>query len=104
MIMRPSMFASLRGRIFLTSALLAVLSIGVAIYLVNGRVTREAETALRRDVQATGALVDQFRTARTETFTMMARFIADTSKLKAAVDTNDPPTVQNTVDADGYQG
>ena len=32
------LFSSLRGRIFLASALLAVLSIGVAIYLVNVRV------------------------------------------------------------------
>ena len=33
-----------------------------------------------------------------ETFTMMARLIADAPKLKAAVDTNDPPTVQDVVD------
>jgi hypothetical protein len=33
------MFSSLRGRIFLASALLAVLSIAVAIYLVSVRVT-----------------------------------------------------------------
>ena len=32
---------------------------------------------------------------------MMARLIADAPKLKAAVDTNDPPTVQDT--ADDYQ-
>ena len=37
--MRGLLFSSLRGRIFLASALLAVLSIGVAIYLVNVRVT-----------------------------------------------------------------
>ena len=42
MMKRGSMLSSLRGRIFLASALLAVLSIGVAIYLVNVRVTREA--------------------------------------------------------------
>ena len=34
--------SSLRNRIFLTSALLAVLSIGAAIYLVSVRVTRAA--------------------------------------------------------------
>ena len=50
---------------------------------------------------STGALVDQLRTTRTQTFTMMARLIADAPKLKAAVDTNDPPTVQDI--ADGYQ-
>ena len=101
MIMRSSMFASLRGRIFLASALLAVLSIGVAIYLVNVRVTREAEQTLQREIVTTSALVDQLRTTRTQTFTQMARFIADAPKVKAAVDTNDPPTVQDI--ANGYQ-
>ena len=89
-----NLLSSLRSRIFLTSALLAVLSIGVAIYVVNVTVTREAESALDREIEATGALVEQLRTTRAQTFTMMARLIADTPKLKAAVDTNDPATVQ----------
>ena len=71
------MLSSLRSRIFLASALLAVLSIGVAIYLVNVRVTAEAERTLEREMLATAALVDQLRTTRTETFTLMARLIAD---------------------------
>jgi signal transduction histidine kinase len=99
--MRLAMFSSLRGRIFLASALLAVLSIGVAIYLVNVRVTREAEQTLQREMVSTSALVDQLRTTRAQTFTQMARFIADAPKVKAAVDTNDPPTVQDI--ASGYQ-
>src|SRR5438876_3956573 len=94
------MFRSLRGRIFLASALLGVLSIGVAIYLVNVRVTREAEQTLQREIVTTSALVDQLLTTRTETFTQMARFIADAPQVKAAVDTNDPPTVQDI--ANGY--
>jgi signal transduction histidine kinase len=87
------LLSSLRGRIFLSSALLAVLSIVVAIYLVNVRVTREAERALQREIIATGTLVDQLRTTQTQTFTTLARLIADTSKLKAATSTNDPQTV-----------
>jgi len=90
-------FPSLRSRIFLTSALLAVLSIAVAIYLVNRRVTRETEAALQRDIRATGTLVDQLRTTRGQTFLTMARVFADSSLLKAAVDTDDPPTVQDQV-------
>jgi signal transduction histidine kinase len=86
--------SSLRSRIFLASALLAVLCIGVAIYLVNVRVTEEAERTLQREIVAAAALVDNLRTTRTETFMQMARFIADAPPLKAAVDTNDPPTVQ----------
>ncbi|PYR28917.1 MAG: hypothetical protein DMF92_13085 [Acidobacteria bacterium] len=96
-----TLLSSLRGRIFLASALLAVLSIGVAIYLVNVRVTNEAEGALQREILSTGALVDQLRATRTQTFTVMARLIADLPKLKAAVETDDPPTVQDI--AVGYQ-
>ena len=96
-----SPLGSLQSRIFLASSLLTVLSIGVAIYLVGVRAGREAESALLSDLVATGTLVDQIRTTRAETFTMMARLIGDAPKLKAAVDTNDPPTVQNV--ADDYQ-
>lgn len=96
-----TLLSSLRSRIFLASALLTVLSIGVAIYLVSIRVTREAENSLRREIATTATLVAQLRTSRTQSFTMMARLIADAPKLKAAVDTNDPPTVQDT--ADDYQ-
>jgi signal transduction histidine kinase len=90
-----TLVSSLRGRIFLASALLAVLSIGAAIYVVNQRVTREAEVALQREIRATGALVDQLRKTRIDTYTVMARLIADLPKLKAAVLTNDPPTVED---------
>ena len=41
---------SLQSRIFLASALLTVLSIGVAIYLVGVRVNREVEAGLQRDI------------------------------------------------------
>jgi signal transduction histidine kinase len=95
------LFSSLRTRIFLTSAVLAVLSIAVALYVVNVRVTREAESALQREVDATGTLVDQLRTTRTQMATTMAQLVADSPQLKAAVDTNDPPTVQDV--AEGYQ-
>ncbi len=90
-------FSSLRNRIFLTSALLAVLSISVAVYRVNGRVTRTIEQQLQREIVATGGLVAQLRDTRAQTFTMMARFVADAPKLKAAVATDDPPTVQDTL-------
>ena len=84
------LLSSLRSRIFLTSALLAVLSIGAAIYLVSVRVTRELEESLQREIRSTGELVEQLRTTRAQTFAMMARLIADAPTLKAAVDTNDP--------------
>ena len=96
------LLSSLRSRIFLTSALLAVLSLGVAIYIVSVNVTTEAENALQRDITATGRLVEQLRTQSAETYTMMSRLIADAPKVKAAVSTNDPATVQAQVVQD-YQ-
>jgi signal transduction histidine kinase len=96
------LLSSLRSRIFLTSALLAVLSLGVAIYIVSVNVATEAENALQRDITATGRLVEQLRTQSAETYTMMSRLIADAPKVKAAVSTNDPATVQAQVVED-YQ-
>ena len=44
------MLSSLSNRIFLASALLAVLSIGTALYLVNVVVTRQAEAELEESL------------------------------------------------------
>jgi len=88
-----TILSSLRSRIFLGSALLAVLSIGVALYVVNAAVADQAERTLERELTATASMVDNLRTSRGETYMQMARFIADAPRLKAAVDTNDPPTV-----------
>ena len=66
------------------------------------RVTRELEDSLQREIKSTGRLVEQVRSTRAQTFTIMARLIADAPKMKAAVDTDDPPTVQ--VTANDYQG
>jgi signal transduction histidine kinase len=96
-----NLLSSLRSRIFLASALLAVLCISVAIYLVNVRVTKEAERTIEREIVATGAQIDQLRAERTQTFTLMAGLIADVPQLKAAIDTNDPMTVEDI--AGGYQ-
>ena len=43
-------FSSLTNRIFFATALLAVLSIAVAIAIVNVAVTRQAEAELRRSI------------------------------------------------------
>lgn len=91
-----NLLSSLRSRIFLTSALLTVLSVGAAIYLVSVRVTRELERSLQREIAATGLLVERLHSTRAQTFTTLARLLADTPRLKAAVDTNDPATVQDT--------
>ena len=88
------LFASLTNRIFLASTLLATLSLGFAFAFVNARVAAGVEVELRRDLAKAGTLVDQRRAAISDTFSTMARLIADLPKLRAAVDTGDPPTVQ----------
>jgi signal transduction histidine kinase len=90
--------SSLSNRIFVACALVATLSLGFAFYFVNARATREAEAELRRGLNEAGILVDQNRVALTDTFTRLARLIADLPKLKAAVETGDPPTVQPLAD------
>ena len=94
--------SSLTNRIFLASTLLATLSLGAVFYVVNAAVSAQAEDDLRRDLADAATLVGQHRATLTETFTRMARVIADLPKLKAAVETDDPSTIQPI--ADEYRG
>ena len=87
------LLSSLTNRIFLASAALAILCIGAAVYFVNVRVTRQAEAELVRGLEEAGRVVEQHRTTLAETFTLVARLVADLPRLKAAVETGDPPTV-----------
>ena len=89
-----NVLGSLTNRIFLASAALAVLSIGFAVYFVSRTTTREAEAGLQRGLIEAGALVDQQTAALAQTFTVMARLVADLPKLKAGAADSDPPTVR----------
>jgi signal transduction histidine kinase len=89
-----TLFSSLTNRIFFASALLAVVSIGVAIYNVNVAVTAQAEQELSRGVAEAGTFVEEYRRLLFENFSREARLVADLPRLKAVVTTNDPPTVQ----------
>ena len=86
--------SSLTNRVFLACTLLAMLSLGFAFYFVDERASNEAEADLRRGLVEAGTLVDHYGASRTDHFTRLARVVADLPKLKAAVDTGDPPTVQ----------
>src|SRR4029079_15057846 len=87
------MLSSLSNRIFLASALLAVLSIGRALLLVNAVVTRQAESSLEESRVEAGELVTQFQSQFFAALQTEAKLVADLPKLKAAVDTNHAPTV-----------
>jgi signal transduction histidine kinase len=86
--------SSLTNRIFLACTAVAALSLGFAFAFVNARASREAEEELRRGLLEAGRLVDEHRATLTDTFARLAHLIADLPKLKAAVETGDPPTVQ----------
>ena len=85
--------SSLTNRIFLATALLAVLSIAAAVYIVNRAVTRQGDRELQRGIEEAATVVDEYRKLSFEAFTREAQLIADLPRLKAAVDTNDPSTV-----------
>ena len=94
---------SLTNRIFLACTLLATASLAVAFTYVNARASSEAEAELRRSVTEASTLVDENRAALTDTFTRLARLVADLPKLKAAVATGDSPTVQPLADEYGTE-
>jgi len=85
---------SITNRIFLASALLAMLSIGAAVYLISARMTRETEAELNRDLTEAATLVDEQRRTQFENVTRIAVLIADLPKFKAVVELADPPTLK----------
>lgn len=89
-----TLFSSLTNRIFFASALLAVLSIAVAIYNINVAVTTQAEQEMTRGVAEAGTLVEEYRRLLFDHFSREARLVADLPLLKAAVELNHPPTVR----------
>jgi signal transduction histidine kinase len=86
--------SSLTNRIFLAAALLVIVATGATAIFVNARVTAQAEWDLQRELVESGAVVGRQGEAMVENFSLLARLIADLPKLKAAVATGDPPTVQ----------
>lgn len=86
--------SSLSNRIFFASAALTVLAIAVAVYRVNVAVTAQAEKELQRGLREAGTHLEEYRTTLFGHFSRETRLVADLPKLKAALDTKDPATVQ----------
>jgi signal transduction histidine kinase len=93
-----SLFSSLTNRIFVASALLAVVSIGVGIYHVTVAVTAQAEKELLRGLDEARSLIEENRRIRVEHFSREARLIADLPRLKAAVEPGDAATARGVVE------
>ena len=87
------LLASLTNRIFIAAALLAIVTTGVAVYVVGLRATREAEAELARGLAEAGDLVEQQRRALTAQSLLTARLLADLPRLKGAVETRHAETV-----------
>ncbi len=85
---------SITNRIFLACALLAMLSIGAAVYLVSARLTTETETQLQNDLREAATLVDDQRRTQFDNVARTARLIADLPKFKAVVEIADRPTIE----------
>ncbi|HYN07492.1 MAG TPA: ATP-binding protein [Vicinamibacterales bacterium] len=96
-----SVLSSLTNRIFLASALLLVVSIGIAVYRVTDTVSRRAETELRTGLAEAASLVKEYSRTQFADFVVKGRLIADLPVLKNSTATDDPPTVQP--NADRYQ-
>jgi len=86
--------SSLKSRVFLACAFVAVLSIAVGTSFVTARVSREARAQLTRDLQEAAELLDQHHRQRYETLGLLGWLVADLPKLKAAVATGDGPTIE----------
>ena len=84
---------SITNRIFLASALLAMLSIGAAVYFVSSRMTSETEAELQGDLTEAATLVEEQRVTQFDNVARTARLIADLPKFKAVVEIGDRPTL-----------
>ncbi|HEX8027516.1 MAG TPA: ATP-binding protein [Vicinamibacterales bacterium] len=84
---------SITNRIFLASTLLAMTSIGAAVYFVSARMTTQTEQELQGDLTEAATLVDDQRRTQFDNFARTARLIADLPKFKAVVEIADPPTL-----------
>lgn len=84
---------SITNRIFLASALLAMLSIAAAVYFVSARLTAQTEAELQNDLRQAATLVNDQRRTQFEYVTLTARLIADLPKFKAVVELADRPTL-----------
>jgi signal transduction histidine kinase len=86
--------SSLTNRIFIASTLLSTLSLSLAFVFANARASQEVEADLVDGLMEAATMVDTHRATQTEYYTRMARLVAELPTLLAAVDEDDPPTVQ----------
>jgi signal transduction histidine kinase len=87
--------SSLQNRMFVATALVAVVSLASVIPFIASRITREGEAELRRGLLEAADHAERHHASRLETLTLVTRLIADLPVLKALVDIADPATVED---------
>ena len=91
--MPRGLLSSLRNRVFLASALVAIAALAFALQFVTTRATHSAEVELGRGLEEAATLVGRTYSSRLDTLLTTARLVADLPVLKAAV-TTDAVTVE----------
>jgi len=86
--------SSLTNRVFVASALLVVISMGITIARVNAAVSSRAEENLRTGLTEAASLVNQFSRTQFADFVVKAQLIAGLPVLMGATATDDPATVE----------
>jgi signal transduction histidine kinase len=94
--------SSLTNRVFVATASLVIVAIGLAIYRVGVSVAEQAESDLRLGLAEAASLVDELNRTQFADFVVKAELIAELPTLRAAAQLDDPPTVRPM--AQEYQG
>jgi signal transduction histidine kinase len=94
--------SSLTNRVFVATASLIIVALGLAIYRVGISVAEQAETDLRLGLAEAASLVDELNRTQFADFVVKAELIAELPTLRAAAQLDDPPTVRPM--AQEYQG
>jgi hypothetical protein len=89
-----TLLSSLTNRVFVATASLIVVAMGLAIYRVSVTVASQAETDLGLGLEEAASLVDELNRTQFADFVVKGELIADLPVLRNAVATDDPPTVQ----------
>jgi signal transduction histidine kinase len=92
--MRRRLLSSLRSRVFAALLVAAGLPLAIALGFAARRVSLQAEEDLQRGLREAARLVEEHHRGRLEIARERAALIADLPKLKAAVATGHPPTVE----------
>lgn len=88
------LLSSLRGRVFLASALVALACAALALRLVSAGLEATIDRDLQAGLERSERLLLEQHRARVEALATVARLVADLPRLKAAVETGDAPTVE----------